>query len=82
MLGGIIHFSKDHKTILLANSADPDQTSHDAVSGLDLNCLPMPHKEVDGLVWVNYEHSDQRLKEVSPALVYNYRSGNNQEVPH
>ena len=69
-------FSQKHKTILLANSADPDQTPH------DLNCLHMPHKMVDGLVWVNYKHSDQRLKEVSPVLANNYRSGNNQEVPN
>ena len=34
-----------------ANSEEPDQTSHHAVSDLELYCLPMSHKKGDRLIW-------------------------------
>ena len=36
---------------LFANSGDPDQTPHSAVSDLDLHCLPITL--VSRLQWVN-----------------------------
>ena len=43
--------------VFYANSADPDQTPHNAASDLGLHCLPMP------LLW------DARLKWVQPIPV-------------
>ena len=40
-------------TILLANSGDPDQMPHSAVSDLDLFCLHIPHKKDARPIWVN-----------------------------
>ena len=40
--------------ILKANSRDPDQTPHFAVSGLGLHCLPMSHKKGARLIWVKF----------------------------
>ena len=39
---------------LFANSADPDQTLHSAVSDLGLHCLPVTHLVFNGLrcVWI------------------------------
>ena len=38
--------------ILLANSEDPDQTPHYAVSDMGLHCLPMSHKKDARHIWV------------------------------
>ena len=38
---------------LYANSADPYQTPHYAVSDLDLHCLPLSHKKEARLIWAN-----------------------------
>ena len=38
---------------LFANSGDPDQMLHSAVSDLGLHCLPITHLEVSRLQWVN-----------------------------
>ena len=46
VLGGIIFSSsKFQLKILSANSEDPDQTPHYALSDLDLRCLPVSHKK-------------------------------------
>ena len=37
---------------LLANSGDPDQMLHSAVSDLGLHCLPVTHLGVSSLQWV------------------------------
>ena len=42
---------------LFANSGDPDQTMHSAVSDLGLHCLPITllrHLRVSRLQWVKY----------------------------
>ena len=41
VLGGIFHFFLNFNRILRANSEDPDQTPHYAVSDLGLQCFPM-----------------------------------------
>ena len=38
---------------LFANSGDPDQVPHSAVSDLGLHCLPITLLGVSGLQWVN-----------------------------
>ena len=38
-----------------ANSGDPDQTPHSAVSGLGLHCLPMSHIKDTRLICVKFE---------------------------
>ena len=38
---------------LFANSGDPDQTPHSAVSDLGLHCLPITLLGVSSLQWVN-----------------------------
>ena len=37
---------------LFANSGDPDQKLHSAVSDLGLHCLPITLLQVSGLQWV------------------------------
>ena len=37
-----------------ANSEDPEQTPHNAMSDLGLHCLPMSHKKDARLISVNY----------------------------
>ena len=39
-------------SLLLANSKDPDQTLHHALSDLGLHCLCMSHKKDARLIWV------------------------------
>ena len=36
---------------LFANSGDPDQTPHSAVTDLDLHCLPVSRLVVSSLQW-------------------------------
>ena len=38
---------------LQANSGDPDQTPHSALSDLGMHLLPMSHKKDARLIWVN-----------------------------
>ena len=40
---------------LFANSGDPDQTTHTAVSDLGLQCLPVTLGEVSRLNWFSAE---------------------------
>ena len=47
-------YSYFDRTIMLANSGDPDQTPSSAPSDLGLHCLPMSHKKDARLIWVNY----------------------------
>ena len=44
-----LFFFKFYLITLQANSEDPDQTPHDAVSDLGLHCLPMSHKRLIGV---------------------------------
>ena len=47
VLGGIFlifHFFTENIHVSKQNSEGPDQTSHYAVSALNLHCLPMSHK--------------------------------------
>ena len=39
---------------MLANSEDPDQTPHNAVSDLDLQSLHMSYKKDAKLIWVKH----------------------------
>ena len=41
---------------LFANSVDPDQMLHSAVSDLGLHCLPITHLGVSGLQWVKLSY--------------------------
>ena len=46
ILGAFSILSNFNRTFCIkANSEDPDQTPHYAVSDLDLHCLPMSHKK-------------------------------------
>ena len=56
VLGGIFHFSSK-KTLLLANSGEPDQTSRFAASDLVFHCLPMSQKMDTRVIWVNFWHT-------------------------
>ena len=49
----IFSLSKFQLKILLANSEDPIQTLHYAVSDLNLHCLSMSHKKNARLIWVD-----------------------------
>ena len=42
------------KTLLYANSGEPDQTPRFAASDMVLHCLLMSHKKDARLMWVNY----------------------------
>ena len=46
---------------LSANSGDPDQMPHSAVSDLGLHCLPITLLGVSRLQWVKYHHDDDDL---------------------
>ena len=49
----LIEHCKQTVKVIYANSVDPDQTLHDAVSDLDLACLPMSSKKDARFIWVN-----------------------------
>ena len=59
-------YSYRKKAKLFANSEDPDQTPHSAVSDLGLHCLPITRLGVSQLQWVKYHSSmaDNVLKDV------------------
>ena len=44
VLGAIFRFTQSNKNYIQANSEDPDQTPHYAVSDLGLHCLPKSYK--------------------------------------
>ena len=46
---------------LFANSGDPDQMQHSAVSDLSLHCLPVTPLGVSRLQWVNYNSGNINL---------------------
>ena len=50
---------------LYANSEDPDQTPHYAVSDLGLHCLPLSHKKDIGLIWVKNMSAVEAIWSVS-----------------
>ena len=50
-MSGILHFYSNFDKIMLANIVDPDQTPHSVASDLDLQSLPMSHKEDARLIW-------------------------------
>ena len=51
-LGSKFQFHSNFKTyILLANSAEPDQTPRSVISDLVLHCLPMSYKKDVRLKW-------------------------------
>ena len=47
--------------ILQANSGDPDQTLHSAVSGLGQHYMPTSHKKVSRHIWVEWPLKKQKL---------------------
>ena len=53
VLGGV-HFFQILIEHPEANSEDPDQSPHYAVSGLDLHCLHMPNKMVAMLTYMSH----------------------------
>ena len=54
LLGGIFHSYSNlkKKTLLFANSEEPDQTPRFAASDLVLHCFPMSYKKYARLMWV------------------------------
>ena len=46
---------------MYANSVDPDQTLHYAVSDQGLHCLPMSHKKDARPIWVKYSQKKRNI---------------------
>ena len=53
VVGWYFSFLFNFKSILKANSGDPDQTLQNAAPDLGLHRLPMPHKKDAWLIWDN-----------------------------